>query len=137
MNRSRKSVRALLLGGAAAASIAAHGMAAMAQDIEHPTASAGAVEERQDYVLRLMMQIYDGRKDFSHSQIMSVARVRQDGQSYNSFDFGDGAVVITGDGGQLSASRFMNVSPAENALIYDYGSKTLQGSTEAADFTIP
>lgn len=134
MNRSRKSVRALLLGGAAAASIAAHGMAAMAQDIEHPTASAGAVEERQDYVLRLMMQIYDGRKDFSHSQIMSVARVRQDGQSYNSFDFGDGAVVITGDGGQLSASRFMNVSPAENALIYDYGSKTLQGSTEAADF---
>ena len=95
--------------------------------------AAAPVEERQSYVLRLSTQVHDGRRDVSHSQIMGLGRVRQGDYSLTQFDFGDGAVVIDGGAG-LSVGRFLNVSGAEKAVLYNYRDQSIEGSSDIARF---
>lgn len=97
-------------------------------------ASAAQIEENQRYVVRTMAQIYNGRRDVSHTQVIGIGRMRKGNESVSRFDFGDGAVVITDDTGGQSASRFLNVSKIERAVTYDYSTKTLSGDAELAEF---
>ena len=101
--------------------------------VQAPTEVA-PIEERQSYALRLMTQIYDGERDLSHTQMLGVGRIRKGNRSISRFDYGDGAVVIAPDAGQIAASRFMNVSGAEKQIIYNYDTKLIQGDPEVAAF---
>lgn len=110
--------------------------AAIAASVQTPppaTLPATMIEERQQYVLRLMTQVYNGRDDYSHTQLLGVGRMRKGQQSYTMFDYGDGAVVIDTQTG-LSASKFLNVSDTEKAVLYDYDTKTVSGDDEIASF---
>lgn len=97
-------------------------------------AGAGTISERQQYVLRLMMQVYDGHRDVSQTQVLGVARVRQGDRSFTQFDFGDGGVVLTDNNGRLAASRFANLSPTEKAVIYDYRTGMMYGDDAIGTF---
>ncbi|GGD14355.1 hypothetical protein [Aquisalinus flavus] len=106
--------------------------AAIAASVQTPAANAG-IEERQQYVLRLMAQVYNGKHDYSHTQLLGVGRIRKDQQSYTMFDYGDGAVVID-KADRLAAGKFLNVSATEKAILYDYDTKTVSGDDEIASF---
>ncbi|WP_370297950.1 hypothetical protein [Qipengyuania mesophila] len=144
----RRIFRASLKSGVALAVIAMSPVPLAASDGEDaaPSQFAGrqperssaadspAVEERQSYALRLMMQVYDGRDDLSHTQLLGIGRVRKGNRSLTRFDYGDGAVVIRKEEGDLAAGKFVNVSATEKQLVYNYDSKTMQGDREIAAF---
>ena len=92
------------------------------------------VEERQSYAVRTMAQIYDGTRDLSHTQMLGIGRARKGNRSVTQFDFGDGAVVITPNAGDLSASRFLNITGSERRVVYDYDDRTVLGDSEVAEF---
>lgn len=94
---------------------------------------AAPIREESRYFLQLITQMYDGREDLSHSQVVGLARLREGDRSYSQFDFGDGAVVITGEN-NLSVGQFANTSPAELELEYDYSTKKVIGNTGQAAF---
>ncbi|WP_162789485.1 hypothetical protein [Altererythrobacter sp. ZODW24] len=93
-----------------------------------------SIEERQSYALRLMTQVYNGTRDLSHTQMLGVGRIRKGNRSISRFDYGDGAVVIAPDVGQIAASRFMNVSGTEKQIVYNYDTKLIHGDPEIAAF---
>lgn len=95
---------------------------------------ANSIREQQQYAMRLMTQIYDGERDFSHTQLLGIGRIRQGNQSFTQFDYGDGAVVLTGSDGQLSASRFVNFSRTEKGILYDYDTRTMVSDDPIALF---
>ena len=106
MTRNIKSIRNVLTSSVAlAAIICTYPSLSVAAEIvlsepgsEQVTTSAKAeIEERQQYMLRLMTQIYDGKEDFSHTQMLGVGRVRKGNISISKFDFGNGSVVIDPD----------------------------------------
>ncbi|MEM8937170.1 MAG: hypothetical protein AAGC77_12250, partial [Pseudomonadota bacterium] len=95
--------------------------------------AAAVIEQRESYALRLMTQIYDGVQDFSHTQMLGFGRVRKGNRSLTQFDFGDGAVVLDRPEG-LAASRFVNMTPVEMAVVYNYDTKKIAGDSEIATF---
>ncbi len=101
-----------------------------------PTAKAAempAVDESNAYQLQLMTQIFDGQRDFSHSQKAALVRARKGGESYTLMDFGDSSVFIeTAD--QTNASNFENISGIEAEFTYNYDTKTLSGQNQMADY---
>ncbi len=130
-------IRTKLLLGAAVGGLALVSMPVAAQDaaISAQAASQAApIEERQSYALRLMTQIYNGAEDVSHTQLLGVGRVRMGNRSLTQFDYGDGAVVIQDDDGQMAASRFLNITDTEKFVVYNYDDKTIQGDGEIAYF---
>lgn len=106
--------------------------AAIAASVQVP-AQGAEINERQEYALRLMTQVYNGKDDYSHTQLLGVGRIRKGQQSYTMFDYGDGAVVIDTQTG-LAASKFLNVTDTEKAVLYDYDTKTISGDDEIASF---
>jgi len=147
MISNRKQLRMALNLGVAFGAMVAWGSPALAEEdsgagfsaVSVQASSAGQgdvrdIEERQAYALRLLLQIYDGQRDFSHTQLLGIGRIRKGEQSFSQFDFGDGAVLIEGSGGKLAASRFMNISPTEKGVLYDYRTKTVSGDNEIAQF---
>lgn len=147
MTHWNSMIRASLQAGVAASAILMFSQAASANDEVAPTqpaaqqatpvASAGQdvpISEEQRYALRTMMQIYDGTQDVSQSQLVGVGRVRSGNRSYTELDFGDGAVVVQGDGGGLAAGRFLNNTQPETAVIYNYDDKTIFGDDGIAIF---
>ncbi len=142
MSNQRTDFRRVLYTGAAIASLLASPALAENGDSEAVTAAAISnqaissptiIEETNRYALRLMTQIYDGVEDFSHTQLLGFGRIRKGNRSITQFDFGDGTVVIDGETG-LAASRFMNVSSTEKAVVYNYDTKTISGESEIASF---
>jgi hypothetical protein len=121
--RLRGSVAALLLGVA----IPALAQQALAQQASPPT------EETNRYQLRLMMQIFDGAREFSHTQMAGFARMRRGDESWVEVDFGNGAVMIDSPGG-AEVGSFRNTSKAEIGLRYNYATNTLSGDPKVADF---
>lgn len=99
----------------------------------NPSNQSNEISENNEYFLRLITQVYDGREDLSQTQILGLARVRRGNRSYSQFDFGDGAVVITGQE-DLSLGRFSNKTSVEQAVEYDYSIKTVIGDTRYAQF---
>lgn len=97
------------------------------------TRSVVPVEEINRYYLRLMTQIFDGSKDFSHTQVAGFGRMRKDQQSWTMLDFGDGAVVISARD-RLSASAFENISGTDLGVLYDYNTKRIAGTSQLAKF---
>jgi hypothetical protein len=91
------------------------------------------VDESNVYRLQLMTQIFDGHRDFSHSQLAAVARVRTGDVAHTLLNFGNSTVVIEKADG-LAASYFENTSEIEAEFIYNYATKTLSGQNQAADF---
>lgn len=131
------NIRTNLLLGVAAGSLALVSAPLAAQENTVATQAAvqtGTVREQQQYALRLMTQIYDGERDFSHTQMLGIGRIRQGNQSFTQFDYGDGAVVLTGADGQLSASRFLNLSKTEKGILYNYDTRTMAGDDPIAAF---
>lgn len=147
--KNRKPIASWLAGVAAGALIAglpvavaadygesAEGIAAAAGTSSAPavaTSTDASIEETNRYYLRLMTHIFDGSKDFSHTQVAGFARMRKDDQSWTMLDFGDGAVVIS-DATGLAASGFENLSGAELGVLYDYSSKRIAGTSQLANF---
>jgi hypothetical protein len=120
----RHSVKALLFSSAAAL---AFGLSTPAIAQQAPV----QIEETNRYQIRLMSQIFDGNKEFSHSQVAAFARIRKGDESWVMLDFGDGAVVIeTRDG--IAAGGFENTSATEVGLAYNHANHTLGGGTEVA-----
>jgi len=95
--------------------------------------SANPIIETNRYFMRLMTQIFDGSKEFSHTQIAAFARKRQDNISWTMMDFGDGAVVITKPEA-LAVSGFKNTSKAEFGALYNYDTKMIEGNSAVAKF---
>lgn len=91
------------------------------------------IREKNRYFMRLMTQIFDGSKEFSHTQVAGFARMRKDNLSWTMMDFGDGAVVITRPD-KLSVGGFKNTSKAELGVLYNYDTKTIAGNSEIAKF---
>lgn len=137
-----KSIRCALRTGVALGVVGATCSPVLADEInstsvqppleQTPGANDAEISEQQQYVLRLMMQIYDGQNDFSHTQLLGVGRIRNGDQSFTQFDFGDGSVVITQDGGKMAAGRFLNVTGVEQGHLYDYRTKSIGGSSKVA-----
>lgn len=129
----RRIARALLKG----ASLIALGIAAPLQAEESPaTASAGPsadgmIENR--YFMMMMTQTFDGLSERSHSQKAGFARLRKGEESWINIDYGDGAMVIVRPG-QLSVGNFVNQTPTEIALAYDYRTHALRGNTATAGY---
>lgn len=92
------------------------------------------MSEENTYHLKLMAQTFDGQKEFSNTQTSTVQRMRRGNESYTLFDFGDGSVVIEAQGEQLAASSFENTSGIEAEFLYNYDTKTLSGSNDAARY---
>lgn len=95
--------------------------------------AANPILETNRYFMRLMTQIFDGSREFSHTQTAAFARKRQDNISWTMLDFGDGAVVIT-QPDALSVSGFKNTSKAELGVLYNYDTKTIDGDSAVANF---
>jgi hypothetical protein len=143
MANHRMTIRCKLAAGVAAGALLASAAPALADERGAasllPAAGAAAagsavIEERQSYALRLMTQIFDGREDFSHTQLLGVGRVRKGNRSVTQYDYGDGAVVIRESDGGLAAGRFLNVTPAEKGVIYNYDTHTMQGNSAITIF---
>ncbi len=130
-------IRTKLLLGAAVGGLALFGVPVAAQETaiaSQAAAEAEIVREQQRYAVRMMMQVYDGSRDFSHTQMLGIGRVREGDRSFTQFDYGDGAVVMTGNNGTLAASNFVNLSGTEKAMIYDYRTKMMYGDDAIASF---
>ena len=125
------SLSCLFRAGVAAGAIAISCVSVSAHAEDQAVAEAS---ELQQYVLRLMLQVYDGTRDLSHTQLLGVGRVRQGDESFTQFDFGDGAVVLSDNGGKLSASRFVNLSGTEKAVAYDYRTGMMSGDKSVTGF---
>lgn len=99
-----------------------------------PTAATAPVEDSNRYYLQLMMQIFDGKREFAHSQVAGFGRMRQGNESWVMLDFGGGAVVIE-EAGETAASGFLNTTGIETGMRYDYATKTLSdGDPSVAAF---
>ncbi|MCB2067509.1 MAG: hypothetical protein KDE15_12820, partial [Erythrobacter sp.] len=143
MTCTKTSLRNLALSSAASAlAVALLASPALAEDNLPPEPPAAAqagespamIREQQRYALRLMMQVYDGTRDLSHTQLLGVARLRDGDRSFTQFDYGDGAVVQTGRDGEVAASRFANLSGTERGLTYDYRTRAMSGDSAIAGF---
>ncbi len=97
------------------------------------TAANMPIHETNRYFMRMMTQIFDGSKEFSHTQVAEFARMRKDNLSWTMMDFGDGAVVIT-EPDTLSVSGFKNTTKAELGVLYNYDTKTIEGESQVASF---
>lgn len=106
---------------------------ALAVGLFSATHSVAAVDETNKYRLRLMTQIFDGAKEFSHTQEAGVIRMRKGDESYTLIDFHDGAVVIE-ESGATSVGAFENTSGAEAEFTYDYATNTLSGHNAVAPY---
>jgi len=102
----------------------------MVMGISH---ARGEINETNIYQLRLMIQTFDGAKEFSHSQTAGIARMRKGNESYVLMDFHDGAVVIERPD-RTSLGNFKNTTGAEAEFKYDYETNTLSGSNSAAKY---
>lgn len=110
---------------------ASAGMLALATGWAAP---AVAQEDQLDrYNLRLMTQIFDGERDFSHTQTAGFARTKHGAQSYVELDYHDGAVAIDSREG-LELGKFRNTSGVEAAFLYDYGTHTMSGGNDISDY---
>lgn len=91
------------------------------------------VDESNSYRLQMMTQIFDGQRDFSHSQVAKIARIKKGGESYTLMNFGDGSVFIeTPD--NTAASNFKNTSGVEAEFKYNYKTKTLSGANQVSGY---
>lgn len=96
--------------------------------------TAPVIEEENRYHLQLLAQIFDGNRDFSHSQIAGFARMRKGDESWSMLDFGDEAVVIESKDGPVEIGRFESTSGTEQAFRYNYSSKSLAGDSDVARY---
>lgn len=119
LRRSLRASAAAVLLGTAAAALALPGTAA-AQEAPKP------VEETNRYPMRMMLQVFDGSREVSHTQVAGFARMRRGDESWVMLDFGNGAVVIE-KGGKTAVSRFRNTSGVEAGMRYNYATRTLSG----------
>lgn len=102
----------------------------MVMGISH---ARGEIHETNIYQLRLMIQTFDGAKEFSHTQTAGIARMRKGNESYVLMDFHNGAVVIERPD-RTSLGNFKNTSGAEAEFKYNYETNTLSGHNGAAKY---
>lgn len=130
MNNARLS-RLAACTAALLAGVCAPALAQQTASPPPPPAEADAeIRESNSYLMRLMLQTFDGNQEFSHTQTAGFARMRVGDESWVEVDFGNGAVVVEREGG-TAASRFRNLSGVETGMRYNYATKTLSGGDAA------
>lgn len=135
MNRNRTggiaAFKRSLQAGAALALCAPAAMLCTAAPAAAQQAAPAPIEEENRYTMRLMLQTFDGAREFSHTQAAGFARKRKGDESWVMVNFGDGAVVID-QPGRKKIGNFKNSSAAEAGMRYDYRTKTLAGNSAVA-----
>lgn len=96
-------------------------------------ATTNGIDEENAYQLRLMTQVFDGTREFSHTQNSAISRLRKGNESYTQIDFGDGSVVID-HGSEVQVGSYTNTSEAEAEFHYNYETQTLSGANAVADY---
>ena len=91
------------------------------------------------YYITMMTQTFDGVFDRAFSQKAGFARVRNANESWVRIDYGDGALVIReperpGSPATAHAGRFVNTTPTEVAMAYDYRTNRLTGNPLTAAY---
>lgn len=125
-SRTRALAAALLIGASA---LAISPQSALAQTAD----GDNVTRETNRYNMRLMLQVFDGNREFSHNQVAGFARMREGDESWVAVNFGDGAVVID-RGKMLQVGRFRNTSGTEAGMRYNYATRTLTGDGPVAAY---
>ncbi|GAB5458552.1 MAG: hypothetical protein Hens3KO_15820 [Henriciella sp.] len=89
-------------------------------------------DQKDRYHLRMTTQIFDGNKEFSHTQAAGLARIRNGDQSYVQLDFQDGFVAFERDN-STEIAKFRNTSGQEAAFLYDYKTHSLSGGNDVSE----
>lgn len=91
------------------------------------------------YFMMFMTQTFDGTFERSHAQKAGFSRLRNADESWVQIDYGDGALVIREPGSRFSApqldvGRFVNTTPKDVAIAYDYRTNSMRGNSRTSAY---